>query len=96
MPRYPELVESIGLSNTAFGLAIGLGPIGGLLSGSFAARLMGGFGSARVAVIAQVIASTSHLLVYTAGNWLWLALSLALAAAADAITDISMNSAIRN
>lgn len=92
MPRYPELVESIGLSNTAFGLAIGLGPIGGLLSGLFAARLMGGFGSARVAVIAQVIASTSHLLVYTAGNWLWLALSLALAAAADAITDISMNS----
>ncbi|MDN6398955.1 MAG: MFS transporter [Brachybacterium sp.] len=92
MPRYPELVESLGLSNTAFGLAIGLGPIGGLLSGLFAARLMGGFGSARVAVIAQVIASTSHLLVYTAGNWLWLALSLALAAAADAITDISMNS----
>lgn len=91
MPRYPELVESIGLSNTAFGLAIGLGPIGGLLSGLFAARLMGGFGSARVAVVAQIIASTSHLLVYTAGSWLWLALSLGLAAAADAITDISMN-----
>ncbi|ATG52385.1 MFS transporter [Brachybacterium vulturis] len=92
MPRYPELVDTIGLSNTAFGLAIGLGPIGGLLSGLFAARLMGGFGSARVAVAAQIIASTSHLLVYTAGSWLWLALSLALAAAADAITDISMNS----
>ncbi|HEX7351031.1 MFS transporter [Brachybacterium sp.] len=91
MPRYPELVESIGLSNTAFGLAIGLGPIGGLLSGLFAARLMGGFGSARIAVAAQMIASTSHLLVYTAGSWLWLALSLALAAAADAITDIAMN-----
>ena len=40
LPRYPELVESIGLSNTAFGLAVGLGPIGGLLSGLFAARLM--------------------------------------------------------
>ncbi|MDN5901472.1 MAG: MFS transporter, partial [Brachybacterium sp.] len=92
MPRYPELVDSIGLSNTAFGLAIGLGPIGGLFSGLFAARLMGGFGSARVAVVAQIIASTSHLLVYVAGSWLWLALSLALAAAADAITDISMNS----
>jgi len=91
MPRYPELVESIGLSNTAFGLAIGLGPIGGLLSGLFAARLMGGFGSALIAVAAQIIASTSHLLVYIAGSWLWLALSLALAAAADAITDIAMN-----
>ncbi|ASK66765.1 MFS transporter [Brachybacterium avium] len=92
MPRYPELVDSIGLSNTAFGLAIGLGPLGGLLSGLFAARLMRGLGSARVAVAAQIIASTSHLLVYTAGSWLWLALSLGLAAAADAITDISMNS----
>ena len=91
MPRYPELVESIGLSNTAFGIAIGLGPIGGLLSGLFAARLMGAFGSARVAVLAQILASTSHLLVYVAGSWLWLALSLGLATAADAITDISMN-----
>lgn len=91
MPRYPELVESIGLTNTAFGLAIGLGPLGGLLSGLFAARLMGGFGSARVAVAAQILASTSHLLVYTAGSWLWLALALALAAAADAVTDIAMN-----
>ena len=91
MPRYPELVESIGLTNTAFGLAIGLGPLGGLLSGLFAARLMGRCGSARVAVAAQILASTSHLLVYTAGSWLWLALSLALAAAADAVTDIAMN-----
>lgn len=91
LPRYPELVDSIGLSNTAFGLAVGLGPIGGLLSGLFAARLMARFGSARVAVAAQVIASTSHLLVYVSASWLWLALSLALALAADAITDISMN-----
>ncbi|ATG55175.1 MFS transporter [Brachybacterium ginsengisoli] len=91
VPRYPELVESIGLSNAVFGLAVGIGPIGGLLSGLFAARLMGGYGSARVAVAAQIIASTSHLLIYLAGSWLWLALSLAVAAAADAITDISMN-----
>src|SRR5699024_1200109 len=91
LPRCPELVESIGLSNAAFGLAVGHGPIGGLLSGLFAARLMSRFGSARVAVTVQIIASTSHLLVYLAGSWLWLALSLGLAMAADAITDISMN-----
>lgn len=91
LPRYPELVESIGLSNTAFGLAVGLGPVGGLLSGLFAARLMSRWGSARVAVVVQVIASTSHLLVYLAGSWAWLALSLGLAMAADALTDIAMN-----
>jgi MFS family permease len=92
LPRYPELVESIGLSNTAFGLAVGIGPIGGLVAGLGAAALMSRFGSARVAVLAQVIASTTHLAVYLSGSWLWLAASLMLAMAADAITDISMNS----
>lgn len=92
LPRYPELVESIGLSNTAFGLAVGIGPIGGLLAGLGAAGLMSRFGSARVSVIAQIVASTTHLAVYVSGSWLWLTASLALAMAADAITDISMNS----
>ncbi|MGO1567320.1 MAG: MFS transporter [Brachybacterium sp.] len=92
LPRYPELVESIGLSNTAFGLAVGIGPLGGLLAGLFAARLMSRFGSARVSVLFQVIASTSHLAIYISGSWLWLTCSLLLAMAADAITDISMNS----
>ncbi|MGO2361780.1 MAG: MFS transporter, partial [Brachybacterium tyrofermentans] len=55
VPRYPELVESIGLTKTAFGLAIGIGPIGGLIAGLGAAALMSRFGSARVAVIAQII-----------------------------------------
>ncbi|WP_114855059.1 MFS transporter [Brachybacterium sp. YJGR34] len=91
LPRYPELVETIGLSNTAFGLAVGIGPLGGLAAGLFAARLMTRFGTARLSVVVQIIASTSHLLVYVAGSWLWLAGSLVLAMAADAITDVSMN-----
>ena len=91
LPRYPELVDSIGLSNTAFGLAVGLGPLGGLLAGLFAARLMSRFGSAGTAVAFQLLASTSHLAIYVSGSWLWLTLALLLAQAADAITDISMN-----
>lgn len=91
LPRYPELVESIGLSNTSFGLAIGIGPLGGLLAGLFAARLMSRFGSARVSVVLQILASTTHLAVYLSGSWLWLTCSLLLATAADAITDIAMN-----
>lgn len=91
LPRYPELVESIGLSNTAFGLAVGLGPIGGLLAGLFAARLMSRFGSARTSVAFQLLASTSHLAIYVSGSWLWLTAALLLAQAADALTDISMN-----
>lgn len=91
LPRYPELVESIGLSNTAFGLAVGLGPLGGLVAGLFAARLMSRFGSARTSVAFQLLASTSHLAIYVSGSWLWLTAALLLAQAADALTDISMN-----
>lgn len=91
LPRYPELVDSIGLSNTAFGLAVGLGPLGGLLAGLAAAPLMTRWGSARVAIGFQIAASTSHLLVYVANSWLWLAVALLLAAACDANTDIAMN-----
>ncbi|MEO2097145.1 MAG: MFS transporter [Brachybacterium sp.] len=91
LPRYPELVESIGLSNTAFGLAVGMGPLGGLLAGLFAARLMSRFGSARTSVAFQLLASTSHLAIYVSGSWLWLTAALLLAQAADALTDISMN-----
>ncbi|MFC7458517.1 MFS transporter [Brachybacterium sp. GCM10030267] len=91
LPRYPELVESIGLSHTAFGLAVGIGPVGGLIAGLTVAGLMSRYGSARVSVVAQVIASTTHLAVYVSGSWLWLAASLGLAMAADAVTDISMN-----
>lgn len=91
LPRYPEIVASIGLSKTAFGLAVGIGPVGGLLAGLLAARLMSRYGSSRVAVTFQVVAATTHLLVYVSGSWLWLASALLLASAADALTDISMN-----
>jgi MFS family permease len=91
LPRYPQLVESIGLSNGSFGLAVGLGPIGGLAAGLLAAPLMARWGSARIAVTFQVVASTVHLLVYTSATWLWLAAALFLAAASDSITDVSMN-----
>lgn len=92
LPRYPELVSSIGLSNAAFGLAVGLGPIGGLIAGLSVASLMSRFGSARVSVIAQVLASMVHLAVYVSSSWAWLAAALFLAAAADAVTDVAMNS----
>lgn len=91
LPRYPELVESIGLTKTAFGVAVGLGPLGGLVAGLGTAALMKRLGSGRTAILFQLVASTSHLLVYTSRSWLWLAIALLVASAADAITDIAMN-----
>lgn len=92
LPRYPDLVDRIGLSNTELGLAVGIGPVGGLLAGLGAAALMRRFRSGPTSVAFQLVASTVHLLVYVSGSWLWLTIALLLAAAADAITDISMNS----
>ncbi|WP_022908780.1 MFS transporter [Aestuariimicrobium kwangyangense] len=91
LPRYPELVRKLDLTNTAFGLAIGLGPIGGLLAGLAAASLMRRFGTARLSVGLQVLASLFHLTIYASQSWLWLMASLMFASACDAITDISMN-----
>lgn len=91
LPRYPEIMEHIGLSYTEFGLAVGIGPLGGLVAGLGAAALMRRFGSARTAVCFQIAASCAHLLVYTSQSWAWLAGSLLLATAVDAITDIAMN-----
>lgn len=91
VPRYPELVHAIGLTNTAFGLAVGIGPVGGLLAGLGAAAIMKRLGTGTTAVVFQMVASTCHLLIYTAQSWTWLAGALLLASAADAITDISMN-----
>lgn len=92
LPRYPEIFHQLDVSKTAFGLALGIGPVGGLLSGLAAASLMKRFGSARVAVAMQVVASTTHLAVYVSPSWLWLTAALMCATAADALTDIAMNS----
>lgn len=91
VPRYPEIVRALELSNTEFGLAIGLGPVGGLLAGLGAASLMKRLGSGRVAVYTQLLTSSAHALVYISPSWLWLVLALAVAAGADAITDVAMN-----
>lgn len=91
LPRYPELKAHLHLTNGAFGLAVGVGPVGGLIAGLAAAWLMRRFGSALVSVALQVFASTVHLLIYTSGSWLWFAGALFVAAAGDSITDIAMN-----
>ena len=91
LPRYPELVDHLDLSNVAFGLAVGLGPIGGLVAGLGSASLMRRFGTARLAVTLQVLASLFHFAIYASGSWVWLMAALMLASACDAITDISMN-----
>lgn len=91
LPRYPEIVRQLGISNTELGLAVGLGPLGGLAFGLLAAPIMKKIGSGKTALLFQILASTAHLLIYVAPSWGFLALGFVLAMSFDAITDIAQN-----
>ncbi len=91
LPRYPEIVRQLGISNTELGLAVGLGPLGGLAFGLLAAPIMKKIGSGKTALLFQILASTAHLLIYIAPSWGFLALGFVLAMSCDAITDIAQN-----
>lgn len=92
LPRYPEIKDDLGLTNTAFGAAVAAYPLGALLLGLTAGMLIRRFRSSRVAIAATVITAIGLLLVGVAPGWIVLALALFLAGAMDAITDVAQNS----
>lgn len=91
LPRYPEIKAALEASNTAFGIAVGLGPVGGLIAGLFTARLVRRFSSATVATMTLLLGILTLNAVANAPTLALFAASLATMAAMDAITDISMN-----
>ncbi|SHI43972.1 Predicted arabinose efflux permease, MFS family [Tessaracoccus bendigoensis DSM 12906] len=91
VPRFPEIKTALDASNTAFGLAVGLGPVGGLVAGLFTARLVRRYSSAGVAAVTQLIGIAGLSLVANAPTLPVFAASLAFMAAMDAFTDIAMN-----
>lgn len=91
LPRYPEIKAALEASNTAFGIAVGLGPVGGLIAGLFTARLVRRFSSATVATTTLLLGILTLNAVANAPTLALFAASLATMAAMDAITDISMN-----
>ncbi len=91
LPRYPEIKTALDASNTAFGLAVGLGPVGGLLAGLFTARLVRRFSSAGVATVGLILGVAGLNAVANSPTLVLFSLSLAWMAAMDAFTDISMN-----
>lgn len=92
VPRYAEIKASLELSDTWWGLAIALGPIGGLLSGLATAKLMRRFTSAAVAAISQALGILMLNLVANAPVAAMFAVGLFLLMGLDSICDIAMNS----
>lgn len=91
LPRYPEIKAALGLGDLGWGLAVGLGPIGGLLAGLFTARLIRRFSSAKVNLVAALLGLVMLSVYGNATVWPVFAAGLFAMAAFDALSDIAMN-----
>lgn len=91
VPRYPLIRDNLDLSNTFFGLAIALGPLGGLVAGLFTSRVMRASTSARVATWAQVGQVLLFCAVLNSPTAWAFAAAIVLMSATDVYTDIAMN-----
>jgi MFS family permease len=92
LPRYPEIKDSLELTNAAFGAAVAAYPLGALIAGLSAGFLIRRFRSPRVAIAATLVTAVGLLLTGIASEWIVLALALFLAGAMDSITDVAQNS----
>ena len=92
LPRYPELKANLGLGDLQWGLAVGLGPLGGLLAGLFTARLIRRHTSSTVTVVSAILGLACLSIYGNATHWAVFVLGILLMSALDAFTDISMNS----
>jgi len=92
LPRYPEVMASLDLSNASFGLAVAAGPLGALIAGLSAGALVRRFRSSRVAVVATLLLAVGIVLAGAGLSWAALAAGLFLAGAMDSIADVAQNS----
>jgi MFS family permease len=91
VPRLPELKDSLGLSNTAFGAALAALPLGALLAALTAAPLIRWMGSARLATYGLVVLALALWTAAVAPSWWLLAGALMVAGALDAVVDVAQN-----
>lgn len=92
LPRYPEIKETLDLSNAAFGAAVAAFPLGALIAGLSAGVLIRRFRSSRVAVIATLLGAAGFVAAGLAPSWVLLAAALFVTGAMDSITDVAQNS----
>jgi len=91
LPRYPEVKDSLALSNAELGTAVAAFPFGALLAGLTASALVRRFRSSRVASVGMVAVAIGILLAGLAPNAALLAGALFVAGACDAVVDVAQN-----
>ncbi|KDF02099.1 fucose permease [Mycolicibacterium aromaticivorans JS19b1 = JCM 16368] len=91
LPRLPEIKADLGLSNSAFGLAVAAFSAGALLTGVTAAALVRRYRSSVVAVAGSVLIAVFTIAAGLAPTGPTLAAALFCAGAADSVTDVAQN-----
>ena len=91
VPRYPEVLEHLGITKAAFGQAVMFNSVGALVAGLAASWFITRFTSARVASLGMVVLGLGLLGASASDSWLLFALCMAWVGGADAIIDVAQN-----
>nr|WP_257210842.1 MFS transporter [Actinomyces ruminis] len=91
VPRYPEILEHLGITKAAFGRAVMFNSIGALVAGLAASWLIRRFTSARVAAFGMIVLGLGLLGAGMADSWIVFALCMAWVGGTDAIVDVAQN-----
>ncbi len=91
LPRYPELKDSFGLSNTAFGLLVVAFPVGAIVAAGLGGRVIRRFGTLRTNAVGSVTLAAA-VAVAGASHHAWLfGVALLVGGAVDALVDAAQN-----
>ena len=91
VPRFPEIVEGLGLSRSAFGQAVAAASVGALVAGLAASWLISRLTSAKVASLGMLVVALALLGAGLAHSWLVLAICLLVVGGTDSIVDVAQN-----
>lgn len=91
VPRYPEVVEHLGITKGVFGQAIMFVSVGGLVAGLTASWFIARFTSARVASIGMIVLGLGLVGASLADHWIVFALCMAWVGGTDAVIDVAQN-----
>ena len=91
VPRFPEIVEGLGLSRSAFGQAAAAASVGALVAGLAASWLISRLTSAKVASLGMLVVALALLGAGLARSWLVLAICLLVVGGTDSIVDVAQN-----
>lgn len=91
LPRFPQIKDQLGLTNTELGVAVAAMPAGALIAGLTAGALIARFSSSRVASFGMAAVAAGVVLVGFAPTWGLFAGAMFLVGAADAVVDVAQN-----